>query len=90
MKLELYDVPQRELSLFKSYLMNRKQLCRVNAVDSKIGDIEVGVPQGSYLGPFLLRIHVNDPPQAVQDSRVSMYVDPCMLMIPVCATSLPT
>ena len=58
-KLELYGVQQRELSWFKSYLTNRKQFCRVNWVDSKIGDIE----------------DINDLPQAVQDSNVFMYAD---------------
>ena len=74
-KLELYGVQQRELSWFKSYLSNRKQFCRVNGVDSKIGDTEVGFPQGSCLGPLLFLIYINDLPQAVQDSTVSMYAD---------------
>ena len=74
-KLELYGVQQRELSWFKSYFSNRKQFCRVNGVDSKIGDIEIGVPQGSCLGPLLFLIFINDLPQAVQDSIVSMYAD---------------
>ena len=74
-KLELYGVQNRELSWFESYLTNRKQFCRVNGVDSEIGDIEVGVPQGSCLGPLLFLIYINDLPQAVQDSTVSMYTD---------------
>ena len=74
-KLELYGVQQRELSSFKSYLTNRKQFCRINGVDSEIRDIEVGVPQGSCLGPLLFLVYINDLPQAVQDSHVSMYAD---------------
>ena len=44
-------------------------------MDSKIGDIEIGVPQVSCLGPLLFLIYINDLPQAVEDSTVSMYAD---------------
>ena len=74
-KLELYSVQQSELSRFKSYLTSRIQFCRVNGVDSEIGDMEVGLPQGSCLGPLLFLIYIYDLPQAVQDSNVSMYAD---------------
>ena len=74
-KLDVYGVQQRELSWFRSYLSNRKQFCRVNGVDSNFGEIEVGVPQGSCLGPLLFLIYINDLPQAVQDSSVTMYAD---------------
>ena len=74
-KLELYGIQHRELSWFQSYLSNCEQFCRVNGVDSNIEDIKVGVPQGSCLGPLLFLIYINDLPQAVQASTVSMYAD---------------
>ena len=37
-KLDLYCVQQRELFWFRSYLSNRKQFCRVNSVDSNVGE----------------------------------------------------
>ena len=74
-KLKLYGVYQLELSWLGSYLSNRKQFCRVNGVDSNVGEIEVGVPLGSCLGPLLFLNYINDLPQTVQASSVTMYAD---------------
>ena len=74
-KVGHYGIQQRELSWFRSYLSNRKQFCRVSGVDSNVGEKEVGVPQGSCLGPLLFLIYINDLPQTVQHSSVTMYAD---------------
>ena len=80
-RLEQYGVQHRELSWFRSYLSNRKQFCRVNAIDSDVGEIEVGVPQGSCLGPLLFLIYINDLPKVVQGSSVTMYADDTSLCL---------
>ena len=74
-KLMHYNIRNRELTWFESYLSNRKQFCRVGGIVSKTDHIEVGVPQGSCLGPLLFLIYINDLPSSVQSSMVSMYAD---------------
>ena len=74
-KLESYGVLHRELAWFGSYLSNRVQYCRVNGVDSQIENINIGVPQGSCLGPLLFLVYTNDLPRAIKNSTTSMYAD---------------
>ena len=72
-KLAKYGKVGRDKNLFKSYLANGSQYC---AIDSQIHDsmeIECGVLQGSYLGPLLFVIHLNDFEHYLEHSRANMY-----------------
>ena len=47
-------------SLIKSYLDQRKQFVNFSGYESTCEKIDVGVPQGSVLGPLLFLVHIND------------------------------
>ena len=74
-KLYLYGVQDRELAWFKSYLSNRKQFARANGADSKIEEIDIGVPQESCLGPLLFLVYINNLSLVIKNSKTSVYAD---------------
>ena len=45
----------------KDYLANRRQYVSFNFVDSSQQENNCGVPQGSFLGPLLLELHIYGP-----------------------------
>ena len=73
-KFKLYGVQQREISWFKGYLSDISQYCSVGGYDSNVEELEVGVPQGSCLGPLLFLIHISNLPKTTQ-GKVCMYAD---------------
>ena len=82
-KLKMYGVTGLEHDWFTSYLDSRKQFCRVDGTSSDVKGINCGVPQGSFLGPLLLLIYINDLPFfSLHKSHVSMYADDTVRMSP--------
>ena len=74
-KLERYGVRNDELRWFVSYLAGRKQFCRVNGTDSQVNAVNIGVPQGSYLGLLLFLVYINDLPKVIQNCTDAIYAD---------------
>lgn len=59
-KLENLGVRGLPLELFSDYLTNRTQRVRVGDWVSKEAQIEIGVPQGSIVGPTLFLAYINE------------------------------
>ena len=80
--MSFYGIKGGELDFFKSYLSNRVQCCNVNGSMSGFKQITCGVPQGSILGPLLFLLYMNDLPDAIENTNVTMFADDTSLSKP--------
>ena len=74
-KLIYYNFHPKFISLIKSYLENRTIKVKVNDSLSEKREMNVGVPQGSVLGPLLFIIYFNDFNYLELKSKKFLYAD---------------
>ena len=74
-KLKIYKCDELSLQWFASYLSNRTQHVVFNGAKSSAKPMNVGVPQGSILGPLFFILFINDMPLAVEKCALDMYAD---------------
>ncbi len=58
-----------------SYLGNRTQSVKLNNTISGKANVQVGVPQGSILGPILFSVYGNDISDYITDCTLIQYAD---------------
>ena len=79
-KLERYGIRGIVNNFFGSFLSNRNQYVTINNTNSSLKSIDIGVPQGSILGPLLFLIYINDIPNSVKCTPRLFADDTCLLI----------
>lgn len=79
--LRRYGVRGSALKWFSSYLDSRTQVTRYNGSTSAATAVDLGVPQGSVLGPLLFILYINDLKQALRRVQVNLFADDTVLFL---------
>ena len=79
-KLERYGIRGKPLQLLRSYLLNRQHLTKLNGIESDMKLLNIGVPQGSVLGPIFFLLFINDLP-IVTNFNVKLFADDTFLSL---------
>ena len=72
-KIDHYGIRGNALSLFRSYLSDRKQYTVIENFKSKTCNINCGVPQGSVLGPLSFLLFISDLPNCCPTGKTKNF-----------------
>lgn len=74
-KLEHYGIRGLALDWFNSYLTNRRQFVEHNKCVSDECEVDIGIPQGTILGPILMSIMNNDLQACLKLGNCILFAD---------------
>ena len=74
-KLVAYGFNGKLLKILENFLTGRSQYVDIGGERSETCEVFSGVPQGSVLGPLLFLVYINDLPDIIVDSKISIFAD---------------
>ena len=80
-KLELYGVRGLPLLWIGSYLRDRPSFVGIAGTNSSCKYLNIGIPQGSIIGPLLFIVFINDLPNVSDYFRSCLFADDTTLSI---------
>lgn len=79
-KLNTYGVRGAQLDWFRSFLQDRTHCVKIDDIKSDYKTVNIGVPQGSILGPLLFLLYINDFPTNDNQYNIVLYADDTTLV----------
>ncbi len=75
--MKLYNIGFRGpvIKLIENYLSNRSVVTKINDTSSDNIIMNIGVPQGSILGPLLFLVYINDFPSSIKPYHSKIFAD---------------